>query len=299
MALVDGNPEKIMSFWQKWRAVGAAGMRTAMYNGFLSATQSQLRNLVGNEFNIMLRPAAQAMGFARQGDWQEARIQLAAYHGLLEMHSEAFQIFKKSLAKSADDTSQVVRFDDGTPGTGRQLVENMKASAKTQGERAAADIVDAYYSIFNHPWMRMPTRSLQAADDAARTLVARMELKKEAMRNSFEKGQGFKVDPDRYAKLVDLKIDGEGNILDQRLLDTAKEATFQEDIGGFARSLQELSNANPAVKLMFPFIKTPANIMRQTASYIPGPHRRFIKDYQDAIAAGDAEKIAMYKGRKL
>ena len=51
--------------------------------------------------------------------------------------------------------------------------------------------------------MRMPTRGLQAADDAARTLIARMELKKDAMRNSFEKGQGFKVDADTYAKLVD------------------------------------------------------------------------------------------------
>jgi len=298
VALVDGNPEKIMSFWQKWRTVGAAALRTAMYNGYLSATQSQLRNLIGNEFNIMLRPASQAIGFAAQGNFQEARIQLAAYHGLLEMHGEAWKIFKKSFADSAEDTSQVVRFDEGQPGTGRQLVENMKASAKTSGERAAAEFVDTYYSIFNNPLMRMPTRGLQAADDAARTLVARMELKKDAMRNSFEKGQGFKVDPDRYAKLVEMKIDGDGNILDQRLLDTAKEATFQEDLTGFGKTLQDLSNKNPAVKLMFPFVKTPMNIIRQTASYIPGVHQRFIKDFQDAVDAGDLEKIAMYKGRE-
>ena len=312
VALVDGNPEKIMSFWQKWRTVGAAGLRTAMYNGYLSATQSQIRNLIGNEFNIMLRPATQAIGFAAQGVTQafkgkgaqaassftEARIQLAAYHGLLEMHGEAFKIFKKSFADSAEDTSQVVRFDEGQPGTGRQLVENMKASAETQGERAAAEMVDMYYSIFNNPMMRMPTRGLQAADDAARTLIARMELKKDAMRNSFEKGQGFKVDADRYAKLVDMKIDGEGNLLDQRLLDTAKEVTFQEDLSGFGKTLQDLSNGNPAVKLMFPFVKTPMNIMRQTASYIPGVHQRFIKDFQDAVDAGDVEKIAMYKGRE-
>ena len=298
VVLADGNPEKIMSFWQKWRTVGAAGLRTAMYNGYLSATQSQLRNLVGNEFNILLRPASQAIGFAAQGNFTEARIQLAAYHGLWEMHGEAFDIFKKSFAKSAEDTSQVVRFDDGQPGTGRMLVENMKASAKTQGERGAAELVDMYYSVFNSPFVRMPTRGLQAADDAARTLVARMELKKDAMRSSFEKGQGFKVDADRYAKLAEMKIDGEGNLLDQRLLDTAKEVTFQEDLQGFGKTLQDLSNTNPVVKLMFPFVKTPINIMRQTASYIPGVHQRFIKDFQDAIDAGDVEKIAMYKGRE-
>ena len=298
VALADGNPEKIMSFWQKWRTVGAAALRTAMYNGYLSATQSQLRNLIGNEFNLLLRPASQAIGFAAQGNFTESRIQLAAYHGLWEMHGEAFDIFKRSFAKSAEDTSQVVRFADGKPGTGRMLVENMKASAETQGERAAAEIVDMYYSVFNSPFMRMPTRGLQAADDAARTLIARMELKKDAMRNSFEKGQGFKVDADRYAKLVELKIDGEGSLLDQRLLDTAKEVTFQEDLTGFGKTLQELSNTQPLVKLMFPFVKTPMNIMRQTASYIPGVHQRFIKDFQEAIDADDAEKIAMYKGRE-
>jgi hypothetical protein len=298
VVLADGNPEKIMSFWKKWRTVGAAALRTAMYNGYLSATQSQLRNLVGNEFNLLLRPATQAIGFAAQGNFTEARIQMAAYHGLWEMHGEAFDIFRKSFARSAEDTSQVVRFEGGQPGTGRMLVENMKASAKTQGERGAAELVDMYYSVFNSPFVRMPTRGLQAADDAARTLIARMELKKDAMRNSFEKGQGFKVDEKRYAKLVELKIDGEGNLLDQRLLDTAKEVTFQEDLQGFGKTLQDLSNTNPVVKLMFPFVKTPINIMRQTASYIPGVHQRFIKDFQDAIDAGDVEKIAMYKGRE-
>lgn len=298
VALVDGNPEKIMSFWQKWRTVGAAGLRSAMYNGYLASSASQIRNFVGNEFNILLRPASQALGFARQGNYDEARIQLAAYHGLWEMHTEAFDIFKKSFAASAEDTSQVVRFQTGQPGTGRQLVENMKSSAKTRGERGAAEILDMYYSVMTSGLIRMPTRGLQAADDAARTLIARMELKKDAMRSSFEKGQGFKVDEKRYAKLVEMKIDGKGNLLDQRLLDTAKEVTFQEDLSGFGKTLQDLTNQYSAAKLMFPFVKTPMNIMRQTASYIPGVHQRFIKDFQDALDAGDAEKIAMYKGRE-
>ena len=95
-----------------------------------------------------------------------------------------------------------------------------------------------------------------------------------------------------------MKIDGDGNILDQRLLDTAKEVTFQEDLTGFGKTLQELSNRILWVKLMLSFVKTPMNIMRQTASYIPGVHQRFIKDFQDALDAGDVEKIAMYKGRE-
>jgi len=143
----------------------------------------------------------------------------------------------------------------------------------------------------------MPTRGLSAVDDAVRTLVARMELKKDAMQNSFEKGQGFKVDPDRYAKLVDLKIDGKGNILDQRLLDTAKQVTFQEDLTGFGKTLQDLSNTNPVVKLMFPFIKTPINIMRQTASYVPGINR-FLSDYTAAMDGNDEALKALYKGRE-
>ena len=134
--------------------------------------------------------------------------------------------------RSWDDTavdSQVVRYDAGETNMSA-LVDNMLAQAKTDGEKAAAAVVKLQYNMFNHPWARMPTRGLGAVDDAVRTLVARMELKKEAMRHSFEVGNGFKVDTDRYAKLVDLKMDGKGNILDEELLNVTKDVTFQRDL---------------------------------------------------------------------
>ena len=176
-------------------------------------------------------------------------------------------------------------------------MDQAKEMARTDGERFAAGMVELQDNLFSHPGAKMPTRGLGAVDDAVRTLSARMELKKDAMRNSFEKGQGFKVDADRYAKLVDLKIDGNGNILDQQLLDTAKDVTFQTELQGFAKDADSLLKRSPFLVLNFPFVKTPLNIMRTTFTYVPGANR-FIGEYRAAMKGNDEAAKALYRGRE-
>lgn len=306
LALANGDPEKVLKFWDLFRRTGASGLKSGLYNGFLSSTTSQIRNITGNAFNLLLRPTTQAIGFLTPKiengkivgpDIAEARIQMAAYNGLLGNINEAFKIAKMSWDSTSVD-SQAVRFDDGySAGSARKMVDQALEMAETNGERAAAKILDLQYAMFSNPWMKMPTRGLGATDDAVRTLLARMELKKDAMRNSFEKGQGFKVDADRYAKLVDLKIDSRGNILDQQLLDTAKDVTFQTELTAFGRDLQGMADRNMFLKLMFPFIRTPLNIMKTTFTFVPGANR-FVKDYRVAMAGNDEALKALYRGRE-
>ena len=155
----------------------------------------------------------------------------------------------------------------------------------------------------------MPTRGLSAVDDAVRTLVARMELKKEAMRSSIESGAGFRVNMDRYEKLVDLKIDGKGNILDQELLDKAKDVTFQRDLQFLGKDLQDMTEKYPMMKYFLPFIKTPTNVLITTASYMPGWTKipgssrvpivgQFAKEYRAAMQGNDESLKALYRGRE-
>ena len=306
LALADGDPEKVLKFWDLFRRTGASGLKSGLYNGFLSSTTSQIRNITGNAFNLLLRPTTQAIGFLTPKiengkvigpDIAEARIQMAAYSGLLENINESFKIAKMSWDSTSVD-SQAVRFDDGySAGSARKMVDQAMEMAETNGEKAAAQFLNLQYAMFSNPWMKMPTRGLGATDDAVRTLLARMELKKDAMRNSFEKGQGFKVDADRYAKLVDLKIDGRGNILDQQLLDTAKDVTFQTELTAFGRDLQGMADRNMFLKLMFPFIRTPLNIMKTTFTFVPGANR-FVKDYRVAMKGNDEALKALYRGRE-
>jgi len=44
--------------------------------------------------------------------------------------------------------------------------------------------------------------------------------------------------------------------------ETAKEATFTNDIGGFGRGITQMVNEVPALSLIIPFIRTPLNIMK-------------------------------------
>ena len=307
LVMAEGDPSKTLKFWELWRQNVGKNLQSALYNGYLGTTTSQLRNLTGNAVNTALRPMAQAIGFGVTGNKEEARVALAAFHGMREMLGESYKIFKTSLADTASD-SQVVRFETSN-GTARQAIDKLKADASTTGEKAAATFVEMQYNLFNHPWMRMPTRALGAADDAVRVLVARMTLKQEAMRTSLEHGGGFRVDMDRYQKLVDLKIDGKGNILDQQLLDAAKDVTFQRDLEGLSKSIQDLSNNYPAMKPFLPFIKTPTNVLMTTASYMPGWTRIpgstrvpivgvFAKEYRAAMAGNDEALKAIYRGRE-
>ena len=307
LVLSAGDPGKSLRFWEMWQRAGANGLKSALYNGYLGTTTSQLRNITGNAVNVVLRPIAQAIGFTMQGRHEEARIMLAAFHGFGEMLDETFKIAKMSWDDTAVD-SQVVRYDAGETNMSA-LVDNMLAQAKTDGEKAAAAVVKLQYNMFNHPWARMPTRGLGAVDDAVRTLVARMELKKEAMRHSFEVGNGFKVDTDRYAKLVDLKMDGKGNILDEELLNVTKDVTFQRDLQFLGKDLQDMAEKYAPLKLFLPFIKTPTNVLITTSSYIPGWTKipgsdripifgQFVHEYRAVMQGNDEAAKALYKGRE-
>ena len=307
LVLSGGDPGKSLRFWEMWQRAGANGLKSALYNGYLGTTTSQIRNITGNAVNVVLRPIAQAIGFKIQGRHEEARIMLAAFHGFGEMLDETFKIAKMSWDDTAVD-SQVVRYDAGETNMSA-LVDNMLAQAKTDGEKAAAAVVKLQYNMFNHPWARMPTRGLGAVDDAVRTLVARMELKKEAMRHSFEVGNGFKVDTDRYAKLVDLKMDGKGNILDEELLNVTKDVTFQRDLQFLGKDLQDMAEKYGPLKLFLPFIKTPTNVLITTSSYIPGWTRipgsdripifgQFVHEYRAVMQGNDEAAKALYKGRE-
>ena len=112
LRLADGDPTKVLNFWEKFRTVGGNVLKTTMYNGYLSSTTSQIRNLTGNAVNLALRPIAQAIGFGVTGNMTDARVALSAFHGLREMMGEAWKVAKISWDDSrVEGGSQVARFE--------------------------------------------------------------------------------------------------------------------------------------------------------------------------------------------
>ena len=308
LVMADGDAGKMLDFWELFQKGTGKNVQNAMYNGYLSSPKSQLRNLVGNSINVVMRPLAQSIGYGVGST--ESRVALSAFHAFGENLKETWRIAKLSYAASSveGNIGQATKFDAQTGNT-LQIIQQLKKQAQSPGEKAAAGFAELQYNFFSNPWMRMPTRALGAADDAVRTLVARMELNKDAMRNSIETGNGFKVNKDRYAKLVDLKIGTKGEILDQKLLDAAKDVTFQRDLQFFGQDLMEMSKKYPVMKYFLPFVKTPTNILINTASFMPGWTRipgsskipivgQFATEYRAVMKSNDADQIALYKGRE-
>ena len=164
LAMADGDAEKMLGFWELFSKGTGKNVQNAMYNGYLSSPKSHIRNLVGNAVNVVLRPMAQAIGYGVGS--AESRIALSAFHGFRSNLSETWKVAKASFAASQVEevVGQATKFE-GNVGNTQQIIEQLKKTASSPGERAAATFAELQYNLFSSPFFRMPTRALGAADE--------------------------------------------------------------------------------------------------------------------------------------
>ena len=298
LVLADGDPLKQLSFNALAQQVGWREALKSMYNSMLSGPVTQARNIIGSAMTSTLRPLAMATGYTLQGNKEMARISMGAFHSYQESMSEAFMIFKKSWNEKKP-INEGEKFAARTAETKKQL-DRLDAAAKTDQERDTANFLRKVHNFLDSPWLTYPTRTMTATDDAFKTLVSRMELKREAMEQTFKQtDKGFEVDEDIYAKLIDQKIGINGEIINQKLLSTAKEITFQQDLEGWMAKFAGVLEENPVFKYFVPFVKTPHNILVYSGTYVPGLNR-FLKEVQDIRNAPnpDPNELAILAGRE-
>ncbi len=147
------------------------------------------------------------------------------------------------------------RFLTGTDEFFKQL--NYRAAAKSrlyfearklglEGETLAKHVADEFDKII--------TKGGQRYSEAAvyRQAIAEAEAKglQDAEKDSFV---------DAY---VEKNFNPERSALSEFATGVAKEATFQRDLDGLPKKLQEAVQAHPALQLVVPFVKTPTNILR-------------------------------------
>ena len=297
LVLSNGDPTKQISFWQLFATVGGREALKTMYNSMLSGPVTQARNIIGSAMTSTLRPLAMATGFGLQGNKEMARISMGAFHSYQESLGEAFTIFKKSWNENRP-INEGEKFAARTAET-KKILDVVEKSAVTDNQKAAANLLRTTHNFLDSPWLTYPTRAMTATDDAFKTLVSRMELKREAMEQTFKQtDKGFEVDEDIYAKLLDQKIGVNGEIINQKLLATAKEITFQQDLEGWMGTVAGLLDESPVFKYFVPFVKTPHNIMVYSGTYIPGVNR-LLKEVRDIRNAPipDPKELAILEGR--
>ena len=298
--LADGDGQMADSFIDKFFNMSRKNFETTMYNSYLSGLNTQQRNLIGNATQILLRPAEMALGSI--GNTNDRQAALSMYGSLMQSMKEGLQIAKASWADFKTDGLEKATAD----GNMYDQLKNLRAMAKTPAQNAAAALASAQYQFMASPWLQTPMRALNAADQGFRAVSARQMAHFDFMKLAME--DGIKFDPKKFETYYSTKFKN-GQIVDEQLLKYAKEDTFQEDLGVTISKAAEVIDRVPLMKYVVPFVKTPTNILKRTAHYIPLAGRihthkwnplgdLFFKEYTQIMRGSDETAKAIYRGRE-
>jgi hypothetical protein len=301
LVLSDGDAEMSMSFMRKFFSMTKQNFETTMFNSYLSGLVTHERNILGNGTNVLLKPAQMAMGAIGK---PEAKAALSMYSGMWGDLREGFRVARTALADNVPD--RISKMEGFNNMNMAQKLENLRASAKTPQENAAAAFASAQYNLLANPWLQGATRLLDAADRGFRVLSARQKLRFDQNMLAIEDGIKFK--PEVYDIVWGTKFK-DGEIVDESLLNYAKQDTFQEDLGENMSKVADMINTIPFAKFVIPFVKTPTNIIKQTAHYVPLAGRavtftnsalgtQFFKEYDAVMRGSDEAAKAIYRGRE-
>lgn len=303
MALAGGDPAKTVKFS---RLVASMGWKEAMgifYNSIFSGPISHLRNAMGSSFSLLERPTAIMLKGILGADDVSFRAAMAGYRATYESVFEAWRAASMTF-KTGDPLNGNDKFIIDDMET-RAMLQRLNAVAETDSEQRAVGFVNALYNFNHNKFFSWPIRTLTASDDFFKTLIARQEIKMRSTVASLtdpkfatDPSKGFEAYFNHMSRMMDPTT---GRILDKSLLEIAERGTFQQDPGNGIKYLSKMLEAWPALKLLVPIIRTPANLIGYGSTHMPGINL-FIKEAREALmqeAVTPAQMLAKadYEGR--
>jgi hypothetical protein len=135
--------------------------------------------------------------------------------------------------------------------------------------------------------VRLPGRFLTAEDDFFKAIGYRMELQALAYRKGVSEGLSG---DDLSKRIREIVSDPQKNAPEVHLaaIDAAKYQTYTNDLEAGGRGIQTAANKIPGLKLIIPFIRTPANILKFAVERtVLAP---MMKNVRADIAAGGARR---------
>ena len=133
---------------------------------------------------------------------------------------------------------------------------------------------------------RIPGAALQMSDNLFKTVGFSIELEAQALRQATKEGAQNGWNTTRIAeRTAELVNDPSPNV---RLasVDAALYNTFQQDTGKWGRVLMKARNSIPPAFMLFPFVRTPTNLLRYT--FERSPLAPLVGQWQADVAAGGA-----------
>ena len=133
--------------------------------------------------------------------------------------------------------------------------------------------------------LRTPTRALTAEDEFFKAIARRMELSGLAVRQAGSEGLKGARARERAAELLANPTDD----MMEKALDYGRYITFQRPLGdGLAGGLSRVTQNQPYLKAVLPFVRTPTNLIKFTAER--SPLAPMVKEWRRDFAAGGARR---------
>lgn len=245
----------------------------AWINGLLSGPQTHVVNSVSNAAVALWQLPERLVGAGISkllGSTEGVAGGEVAYqaYGLIEGFKDGLKAFGRTVrtGEPSDEMAKIEarRYRAITAENVAQLplIKKLSPNALQDGG-FAANAVD-----FIGEGIRLPGRFLSAEDDFFKSIGYRMELRTRAYRTANHEG----LKGDEFTKRVNAILsDPQTEAPDIHLsaVNASRYQTFTKPLGEAGQHIQGFFNKVPAAKLISPFIRTPANIMKFAGERTP------------------------------
>lgn len=243
------NPRQINDFVIKSRgARTAAAIYEVWINSLLSSPATHAVNVLGNSMTMFWavgeRKVASLIGrLIGSGSIPEGEVS-AQLFGLVHGVNEGMRLAWKALKT-------------GQPSDPLQKIETIGRRA-VSAEALELSGNAGRFADFVGEVVRIPGRMLTAGDELFKTIGYRMELNAQAYRTAFNEGLRDEALGVRMQDIINNPPDN----LHIAAVDASRYQTFTKPLGPAGQNVQKFATNFPPARVIMPFIRTPANIMK-------------------------------------
>ena len=312
MEMMKGDVKQAARHMNTFNTASYLGvLNESRINGILFSPISWTADAVGSAIKTAWLPIDQMVGGAVSLDMHHVRQGARTFGALFSYLSDSFRMVGKAFKTGDNLLDRGGNFMAGEGMRHQITYENLKALRnKTLGKAPDAELSAVEELLCRQAgWvgtvLRFPSRVLLTTEEFFKQVNFRASLHAQLYDMAFE--QGMKDDKNIAAFIANgLKecLDAQTgaavvtpNSIAEKALEYARKATWTQPLeqGSYAADFQTFANKHPGMRLVVPFIKTPANILRDFTAHTPGLNLVSSR-YREALAKG-GEEAARAKGQ--
>jgi hypothetical protein len=260
-------------------------MQEAWVMGLLSGPKTHLVNMMSNTSVIFAQiyergVAAQINKLVGVGPGVEVGEATAQFFGIVQSMRDALRYSAKAF-RTMETGYGLGKIELPTEGAISSDAFNISS------ESFLGRAVDGLGNV-----IRLPGRALAAEDEFFKTIGYRMELNAQALRQATSEMNAGIIQPEGLKDRIQDIITNPPENIRIAAVDAATYQTFTNTPGKLAQSLQNITAKYPAMKVLLPFVRTPANILRYT--FERTPLAPLMSQVRADIAAGGARADLAY-----